>query len=150
MIDLGTLGGKESVGMAVNASCHVVGYSTLEPSNDYQVHAFLYDGAKMRDLGSLESWIGADESYALGVNLMDQVVGYSYTLAKMVGPGDPPVRQTAFIYSNGQMSNLNALLGATTEPYWLRSATGINNNGQIIAIAENLNTNELHAVLLTP
>jgi probable HAF family extracellular repeat protein len=151
MIDLGTLGGNASVGTAINTTNHVVGYSTLEPFSDFRVHAFLHDGTKMRDLGSLEKWVGADQSYALGVNNLDQVVGYSYTLAHFqTGPSDPPVRQTAFLYTNGQMKNLNDLVGTTTEPYWVRSATAINNNGQIVAIAEQLNTNELHAVLLTP
>lgn len=150
MRDLGTLGGIESVGTAINGSGHIVGYSTLDPTNDRRVHAFLYDGSKMHDLGALETWIDADQSYALGVNLIDQVVGYGYTMGIRNGAGDPPVRQTAFIYTNGRMWNLNELLGTTTEPYWLHAATAINNNGQIVAIAEQLNTNELHAVLLTP
>jgi len=152
MIDLGTLGGTESVGTAINANNHVVGYSTLIPANDRRVHAFLYDGMKMRDLGSLETWMAADQSYALGVNILDQVVGYAYVLAgRDVADPDPPVRQAAFIYTKGEMMNLNGLIEpVAAKSYWLRSATGINSQGQIVAIAEDLSTTELHAVLLTP
>ena len=152
MIDLGTLGGSESVGTAINANNHVVGYSTLIPANDRRVHAFLYDGMKMRDLGSLETWMAADQSYALGVNILDQVVGYAYVLAgRDVADPDPPVRQAAFIYTKGEMMNLNGLIEpVAAKSYWLRSATGINSQGQIVAIAEDLSTTELHAVLLTP
>ena len=59
MIDLGTLGGNDSYGMAINANNHVVGYSTLNGGLD-RVHAFLHDGRKMRDLGSLDG-IGVRE-----------------------------------------------------------------------------------------
>ena len=153
MIDLGTLGGNDSYGMAINASNHVVGYSTLNGGLD-RVHAFLYDGIKMRDLGSLDgSPSGNDESYALGINIIDQVVGYTYIPA-LSGEGDSasahPVKQVAFIYSLGEMMDLNGLLKPdAAKRYWLRAATGINNNGQIVAIAEDLVSNEVHAVLLT-
>jgi probable HAF family extracellular repeat protein len=153
MIDLGTLGGNDSYGMAINANNHVVGYSTLNGGLD-RVHAFLYDGRKMRDLGSLDGSVsGADQSYALGINIIDQVVGYSYIPARS-GEGDSasahPIKQVAFIYSQGEMMDLNGLIRpAAAKHYWLKAATGINNNGQIVAIAEDLGTNEVHAVLLT-
>ena len=153
MVDLGTLGGNDSYGMAINANNHVVGYSTLNGGFD-RVHAFLYDGRKMHDLGSLDGSVsGNDQSYALGINIIDQVVGYSYIPAGSE-EGDrasaSPVRQTAFIYSQGAMMDLNGLLEPeAAERYWLRAATGINNNGQIVAIAEDLIINEVHAVLLT-
>ena len=151
MIDLGTLGGNESVGMAINLNGHVVGYSTLDPSSDNRVHAFLYDGMKMRDLGSLETWIAVDRSYALAVNILDQVVGYSYVLPhSRVDNPDPPTRQAAFIYIQGKMMNLNDLIGGAAKTYWLKSATGINDKGQIVAVAQDLSTYELHAVMLTP
>ena len=142
MVDLGTLGGNDSYGMAINANNHVVGYSTLNGGID-RVHAFLYDGRKMRDLGSLDSLpSGNDQSYALGINMIDQVVGYTYAPA-LTGEGDNasahPVRQVAFIYSQGVMMDLNGLIGPdAARRYLLRAATGINNSGQIVAIAEDL------------
>jgi probable HAF family extracellular repeat protein len=151
MIDLGTLGGNDSYGMAINANNHVVGYSTLNGGLD-RIHAFLHDGRKMRDLGSLDGSVsGNDQSYALGINIIDQVVGYSYIPARSEeGASAHPVKQVAFIYSQGEMMDLNGLIGpAAAKHYWLRAATAINNNGLIVAIAEDLGTNEIHAVLLT-
>ena len=70
--------------------------------NDERVHAFLHDGTKMIDLGSLgasgKRW-GSDVSVALGVNNSDQVVGYTYLPAV----GEMPIQQVAFLWSrNGQ------------------------------------------------
>jgi hypothetical protein len=56
----------------------------------------------------------------------------------------------AFIYRNGLMVNLNGLIGAKAENYRLYSATAINDNGQIVAIAFHIPSNAVHAVLLTP
>lgn len=151
MIDLGTLGGNESYGMAINANNHVVGYSTLLGGID-RVHAFLHDGTKMLDLGSLDpSPAGNDESYGLGINILDQVVGYTYIPARFESNSvsGHPVQKVAFIYNQGEMMNLNDLIAPeAAKQYLLRSATAINNNGQIVAIAEDRTTNEIHAVLL--
>jgi|GEM_PF-942988 len=153
MVDLGTLGGNDSYGMAINVNNHVVGYSTV---NIERVHAFLHDGTKMRDLGSLGGIGGrelvTDQSVALGINIIDQVVGWSYLPVKQ-GRGERrgmPLQQVAFIYHQGVMMDLNELIGSAAKNYWLHAATAINNNGQIAAIAEDLSTNEIHAVLLTP
>jgi probable HAF family extracellular repeat protein len=82
MRDLGTLGGNYSYGMFINGDNHVVGYSTIDSSDD-RVHAFLHDGTKMRDLGSLGGKeLESDQSFALGVNIADEVVGYSYLPAE--------------------------------------------------------------------
>ena len=52
MVDLGVLGGFSSYGMAINSYNHVAGYSTIT-TNEERVHAFLHNGTKMIDLGSL-------------------------------------------------------------------------------------------------
>ena len=52
MVDLGVLGGVSSYGTAINDYNHIVGYSTISTKNE-SVHAFMHDGAKMIDLGSL-------------------------------------------------------------------------------------------------
>jgi probable HAF family extracellular repeat protein len=147
MVDLGVLGGVSSYGMAINNYNHVVGYSTI--ASDERVHAFLHDGAKMIDLGSLggsgNRW-GSDVSVALGVNNLDQVVGYTY----LPVVGEMPIQQVAFLWSNGQMVNLNTLLYWGAKDYLLFSATGINDSGQIAATAYYMPTGAVHAVLLTP
>jgi probable HAF family extracellular repeat protein len=148
MVDLGVLGGLSSYGTAINNYNHVVGYSTIK-TNDDRVHAFLHDGIKMIDLGSLggtgNRW-GSDFSVALAVNNHDQVVGYTYLQAA----GEMPIQQVAFLWSDGQMVNLNTLLYWGAKDYLLFSATGINDSGQIAATAYYMPTGAVHAVLLTP
>jgi probable HAF family extracellular repeat protein len=156
MRDLGVLGGFSSYGMAINANNHVAGYSTLN-ANSQRTHAFLHDGNRMIDLGSLGAkGSDSDVSVALGINKLDQVVGHSYLLKV----GDLPLQQVAFLWTrnssstgSGQMKDLNKLLNGTGKNYMLVSATGINDNGQILANAydrENSEVHSAHAVLLMP
>jgi probable HAF family extracellular repeat protein len=155
MRDLGVLGGFSSYGMAINGYNHVAGYSTfnaVNPNSDL-VHAFFHDGKSMIDLGSLgKPGTDTDVSAALGVNKLDQVVGYSYLPA---GPGIQ-AQQVAFTWkrgttASGKMTNLNTLLRKTDRHYLLISATAINDNGQIVANAyDTLNGGGPRAVLLTP
>jgi probable HAF family extracellular repeat protein len=151
MRDLGVLGGNSSYGMAINGYNHVAGYSTFK-ANDDRVHAFFYNGNKMIDLGSLGSkrW-GSDLSVALGINKLDQVVGYTYlpVIASM------PIQQVAFLWrqtqnGSGQMINLNTLLYGDGKNYLVFSATGINDNGQIAGTAYYMPTGDVRAVMLTP
>ena len=53
------------------------------------------------------------------------------------------------IYSGGTLQNLNKLIPAGS-PYQIQNATGINDNGQIVADAYDTATNQGHALLLTP
>jgi probable HAF family extracellular repeat protein len=153
MQDLGVLGGLYSAGMAINNYNHVAGLSTIK-ANDGRVHAFLHDGRRMIDLGSLSpgSTTKSDVSVALGVNKLDQVVGYSYLPAV----DETPIQQVAFLWTrnisdSGKMVNLNTLLNDTGKNYLLISAVAINDNGQIVASAYNINDGgNLRGVLLTP
>jgi probable HAF family extracellular repeat protein len=150
MRDLGGLGGLSSYGMAINGYNHVAGYSTLQ-ANSERVHAFLHNGKSMIDLGSLGAkGTATDVSVALGVNKLDQVVGYSY----LPGVKGMPTQQVAFLWrpnaSGGQMINLNKLLSATDRHYLLISATAINDNGQIVANVYDMQNGGTRAVLLTP
>ena len=121
-------------------------------TNDERVHAFLHDGTKMIDLGSLGGpETDSDVSVALGVNNLDQVVGYTYLPAV----GEMPIQQVAFLWrrglnGSGQMINLNKLLYGNGKNYLLFSATAINDNGQIVANAYDMRNGGVHAVLLTP
>jgi probable HAF family extracellular repeat protein len=157
MRDLGTLGGPFSYGMAINAKNHVVGYSATNKV-DSRVHAFWFDGTGMKDLGSLapNSSKLEDQSVALGVNSADRVVGYAFlpginpNTDPAVQPGTTSVRQVAFVWSEGTMTDLNKLIGTAAETYHLNSATAINDNGQIVATALSKETGTRRAVLLTP
>ena len=145
MQDLGTLGGTFSYGTALNASNHVVGYSTMKPL-DGRVHAFFHGGEKMIDLGALDKE-GFDHSAALSINNAKQVVGVAYFLA-----GDTEeITQTAFIWTEkNQMVNLNRLIGTQSKAYWLLSAVSINDSGQITATAYDRANNNVIGVLLNP
>jgi probable HAF family extracellular repeat protein len=151
MVDLGVLGGVFSYGTAINNDNHVAGYSTIS-TKDGRIHAFLHNGKRMIDLGSLGgNPPDSDYSVALGVNSKDQVVGYSY----LPGFGDMPLQQVAFLWSRnengiGKMANLNQMVDKTGRNYLLVSATGINDKGQIAAVAYDIYNGGLRAVLLTP
>lgn len=151
MLDLGTLAGDFSYGMFISANNHIVGYSTISGDND-RVHAFLYDGSTMIDLGSLGgASMESDRSFALGVNAADEVVGYSYVpVDGSVVDLPPEIQQVAFVYRNGLMTDLNELIGSATKRYQLHSATAINDNGQIVAIAFDREMEAFRAVVLTP
>jgi len=158
MRDLGTLGGTFSYGMAINAKNHVVGYSTVNKV-DSRVHAFWFDGNGMKDLGTLAPNSTnplEDQSVALGVNSSDRVVGYTYLPAMSantnpaIQPGTSPVRQVAFAWYQGAMTDLNKLIGTAADTYHLNSAVAINDNGQIVATALSKDTGTRRAVLLTP
>ena len=106
MRDLGTLGGRFSYGMAINAQNHVIGYSTINKV-DSRVHAFWFDGNGMKDLGTLapnSSNPLEDQSVALGINNSDRVVGYSYLPAisanidPAVQPGTTSVRVERWVF----------------------------------------------------
>ncbi len=153
MADLGTLGGSSSYGTAINASNHVVGYSSTA---DGSIRAFLHDGVSMKNLGSLGGKEPAiDMSCALGINQGDQVVGYSYLPLDRAGYGSPlnsvkAPQPVAFLYQNGVMTDLNELIGSAAKSYRLYSATAINDKGQITVNALDAESNTFHAVLLTP
>ena len=126
--DLGTLpGGTTSYAYGINNLTQVVGYS--------YGHAFLWDAGAMTDLGTL----GGANSYGTAINDAGQIVGYS----------NPTSSYTyhAFIYQDGVMSDLNALVPEGTG--WnLTNAQAINSVGQIVGYG-TIN-GQTHAFLLTP
>jgi probable HAF family extracellular repeat protein len=93
----------------------------------------------MLDLGALSTSEGSDQSFALGVNNADEVVGYSFADSNQVG----------FIYRNGVMTNLNDMIDAAHR-YLIYAATAINDRGEIVASAFDYKSNAFRAVLLTP
>lgn len=100
LIDLGTLGGSFSEGVAISGSGQVVGNSTL-PNG--MTHATLWSSGEIIDLGTLP---GGTTSYATGINSGGQITGWSDTIQ----PGtSSPLTCHAFIYENGQMTDLGNL-----------------------------------------
>jgi probable HAF family extracellular repeat protein len=117
---LPTLGGVSSSGTAINNNGQVVGTSQTSTGAE---DGFLWSNGTMADLGPNFSPAAINDS---GV-----IVGGQ------------------FVYSNGTLQNLNNLIPAGS-PYQIESATGINNNGQIVANATDTATGQTHALLLNP
>src|SRR6266850_425716 len=112
--DLGSLG-YSSVGQGINASGQVTGYSA---GTDHNIHAFLYSGGSMTDLGTL----GGSSSNGFGMNDYGQVTGTSLM---------PDTNVHAFLYTPGTgMVDLNSLLPSGSG-WTLITGNGINNSGQV-------------------
>jgi len=135
MQSLGTLGGTNSVAFAINDSGQVAG-SAETPSG--VSHAFLYNAGVMEDLGTL----GGSTSEAYAINVKGQVVGSA----------DAPTGTHAFLYSKGQMLDLNSLIPSNdAAAYTLTSAVGINKQGTIVVQGYiNSNPGYVISLLLTP
>ncbi len=146
MRDIGTIAGNTSSGAFINDNGHIAGTSTIN-GFDNREHAFLYDGATMRDLGAVgNNDFFTDRSTAYGVNIHDVVVGSTY---RPYGGG--PAFRIAFVYRDGQMFDLEMLVDASGAGYRLYAATGINDAGQIAVDALRVgDPNQIRAVLLTP
>jgi probable HAF family extracellular repeat protein len=98
----------------------------------------------MQDLGTL----GGTNSYALGINNLGEVVGCSSpngSNATLVSEAT-----LAFVYSAGQMYDLNKLLVASRAGWTLTEADGINDVGQIAVTGLSTDGKTIHALLLTP
>lgn len=135
MRDLGTLGGLSSTGMAINDAGQVAGFSGVDPHDAYPSlvsHAFLYSQGQMKDLGVLGSDLS---SYAWALNASGTVVGWS-----QAGDGT----DSAFIYRDGKMTDLNSLLSGAGYPRLTR-AYGISDSGLIVGM-----DSDNRSVLLTP
>src|SRR5262245_34608194 len=116
MTDLGTLTpGGVSYGLAVNDLGSVTGYASIPGGN----RAFLHDGSRMIDLGTL----GGRGSVGLSVNVFDMVVGYSY-------PRSVETHWHAFFYYDGFMIDLGTFGGDYS------AANDINNSGLIVGFAQ--------------
>lgn len=121
MMDLGTLGGSYSEGLAINNAGQVTGVSTTA---DGAQHPFLYSDGQLIDLALLPA---LSDGSGLDINASGDVVG-TFWFEHEGGLG-----QHAFLYRDGQMLDLNDLLDPAMASEWvLSSATAINDQGIII------------------
>jgi probable HAF family extracellular repeat protein len=124
IIDLGTLGGNESVATALNENGNVAGWARR---SDGAQHAFFFD-ATMHDLGT----IGGASSIAWSVDPVGGVVGQSLTAIS---------NTKGFIYRGGVRRSLGTLGGSNSAAY------GINDFADVVGSANTTNNVATRAFL---
>jgi probable HAF family extracellular repeat protein len=139
-INLGTLGGTGHYfgiwAENLNNFGQVIGFSDLK--GDTNFHAFLWARATgMQDLGTVS---GDVNSVAIGINDAGQVVGVSL---------DMNFNPRAFLRVGNKLMDLNELVPANS-PLYLATACSINILGEIIGIAIDKSTGDVHGYLAVP
>jgi len=120
--EIGTLGGDQSVAMAINEAGAVAGVAALVPG-DFEQHAFLWIDGEMLDLGTLGE---GEFSGAQGINEANAVVGSSATEAPDANGQSP---QHAVLWQDGEITDLGVIGGPSS------NAADINSNGLIVGIS---------------
>jgi probable HAF family extracellular repeat protein len=132
MKKLGTLGGSWSQGYAINNKGQVTG---LAYTRNGDAHAFITINGVLKDLGLFAGQYST--TWGFGINDSGVVVGQSTFQSTY----------HAFVYSGGQIKDLNKLIPAKSG-WVLIDANGINNAGQITGMGMHKGLE--HAYLLTP
>jgi len=118
-MDLGTLGGDNSVPIWITNKGEVIGYSETGKFDGFGnpiQHAFVWSDGRMQDLGTL----GGNNSFGLGANEEGQIVGYA----------DVPSGATSHAarWYMGEIMDLGTLAGSDGFSY----AQQINNSHEIV------------------
>jgi probable HAF family extracellular repeat protein len=131
IINLGTLGGNESLAWSLNDKGQVAGYAlnaTPDPfagavfaNGATQARAFLWQNGNIRDLGTL----GGPDSDALLVNNAGQVAGLATTGWTINSTTQSPTVDP-FLWENGKMIDLGTLGGTYGYP------NALNSRGQVV------------------
>lgn len=134
MIEMGTLGGSWSQAYAINNKNQVTGLAYTKSGS---AHAFIANcpTCKLKDLGTIAG--STSTTWGFGINDSGVVVGQSTFKATY----------HAFVYSNGEMKDLNKLIPAGSG-WVLIEAESINVSGQIAGMG--MHNGQAHAYLLTP
>lgn len=123
-----------SFASAINRNGVVAGYGWS--SLDNRFHAVVFVEGGVRDLGTLGGY-----SFANALNDAGLVVGESDLV---------PSGRSAFLYDGTAIYDLNQLVVSGLEGFTLRSAVGINNQGQIAAYAWDLEHSRVASFRLDP
>ncbi len=131
--DLGTFNDVgDSEAYAINDVGQIVGSSDLAGGGS---HAFLYEGGVMKDIGSL----GGARSWALSINNLGQVIGYSETTSD-------EDRLDWFLYDQGHMVAIDDMLRSLG--HWDVRSAQLADNGYIAGSAYDWDTGVEHSFLL--
>lgn len=157
LLDLGALalandGSDFSEGTAINSADAIVGDSSTAfpllnsqgqacPGCGVARHAFLWRTGKMQDLGNLAA-VSGWESKADSVNDSGEIVGWSDSNVN----GSSTHR--AFLYSGGQLLNLQFYVSNRDPDVRLTEAVGINCQGWIVANGFNTRTPTVNRIYL--
>jgi probable HAF family extracellular repeat protein len=137
-------GGKA---FAINDRNQVVGYAhaPIPPFGGWR--AFLWeDGAGLTDLGCLKTeYYYGSNSRALDINNAGQIVGWSDAYPE----GGQSFGNKAVLWEKGVIIDLNTRIDPIPG-YYLREAQAINNQGQIVCLAQELTSFNRRIYLLTP
>jgi probable HAF family extracellular repeat protein len=133
-------GAGDNVAVAINNHGQVTVNSVM---SDGTIHSFLWTTGGLRDLGTYPA--GAFITVVPccnNINDRGQIAGFSI---------DSSFNQHALLWERADQPpvDLNALLPAGS-PWYVTSPGGFNNAGEIAATALNLETFEVHAVLVSP
>jgi probable HAF family extracellular repeat protein len=127
MVDLGTLGGHESLGFGLNNSGVVVGRSLL--SDDMTEHAFIYQNGAMVDLNTLIPH-GTTLIGAVGINDVGKIVAFDQyggywllTPGASNAPSTELAGNTAMIQANSTAIVHASMSGVLTNPASLVSVS---------------------------
>jgi probable HAF family extracellular repeat protein len=112
IVDLGTLGGNESVSSDINDWAQIVGGAengipdSLSFFGGTQTRGFLWENGVMRDLGTL----GGPDAFAVYINDRGQIAGISFAdSASNPSTGIPTIHP--FLWEQGRMRDLGTLGG---------------------------------------
>jgi probable HAF family extracellular repeat protein len=133
MLDLGTLGGRNSSGLAIDAEAGVTGYAE---GADRLARAFVHDRTRMQDFGLF----AGRRTTGLGIHRSGRIVGYA-------GHASDDDR-VALVSHAGAMHDLNRLVDAIGD-WHLLVATSIDAAGRILALGRR-GTQARRTALLTP
>ena len=148
--DLGTLGGTFSEGFDINDSGQVTGRAFI--AGDAEVHAFLWDGTTMVDLGTLGGTDvpGGTASQGVAINASGQVTGWSGTgdqIHPFLWDGTAMLDlgtlggfdSTGFaINAAGQVTGYSYLAGDLVQHAFLWDGTTLQDLNALIALADPL------------
>lgn len=143
-IDLGNIGGGAwNTPSSLNEHGQIVGFANTSGDENAGFAPVAWLWSQASGMQPLPLLSGDKNSIASDINEKGQIVGQS------AGPNDGPIGERAFLYENGMMMDMNALIQPDTSLY-LTNGEGINDSGEIVGTAFDANSGLLVAFLAVP